>query len=73
LSIIIGFIEVVPVVGQMFVQVINFFTNPVYFFGLSIVSLFLATLVIYLAVGAFLGKYVYIPWISDIINSNVRR
>lgn len=72
-SIIIGFIDVMPFVGPIFVHVVHFFTNPVYFFGLSLINLFLATLVIYLAIGAFFGKYVYIPWISDIINSNVRR
>ena len=41
-------------------------------FHFSIISLFVTGLYMYLSVGAILGKYSYLPWITDIINTNIR-
>lgn len=42
-------------------------------FHFSIISLFVTGLYMYLSVGAILGKYSYLPWITDIINTNIRK
>ena len=43
------------------------------FLGLSLVQLFTVTVVLYLAITAFLGYYSYLPWISNIIRGNTSR
>lgn len=45
------------------------------FLGLhfSIITLLITALYTYLAVGAILGKYSYIPWVSQIISYNMRQ
>ena len=42
-------------------------------FGLSIIQVITTSIVLYLAITAFLGLYSYIPWVSDIINQNTGR
>ncbi len=39
----------------------------------SIVTLIVSGLLTYLAIGALFGKYTYLPWISNIINYNLRQ
>lgn len=38
----------------------------------SIIDLIIYAIVFYLAITSFMGKYTYIPWVSDIINANVK-
>lgn len=40
------------------------------FFQLSIIQIFTATVIIYLAITSGLGYYSYLPWVSDIIKGN---
>lgn len=57
------------------INAIPYFINmPVSFlFGLSIVQAFTTAVILYLAITAFMGKYSYIPWVSDIIDTNTGR
>lgn len=41
-------------------------------FGFSILQILIYTFIFYLTVTSFMGRYSYIPWISDIIKMNVR-
>lgn len=57
------------------INAIPYFINmpiPI-FFGLSIIQAITTTFILYLAITSFMGKYTYIPWVSDIINQNAGR
>ena len=43
------------------------------FYGFSILQLFTSGLSLYLIITSFMGMYSYIPWVSDIINTNIGR
>lgn len=53
-------------------NVIPYFVNLPILFGLSILQIFTTTVILYLAITSFLGYYSYLPWVSDIIKSNIR-
>lgn len=38
----------------------------------SIIDLIIYAIVFYLAITSFMGQYTYLPWVSDIINANVK-
>ena len=42
-------------------------------FGLSLLQALTTTLMLYLAITSLAGIYTYIPWVSDIINTNTGR
>ena len=48
------------------------FIKPIVF-NLSIINLLMGLFVIYLCVGAIRGKLSYVPWVSNIVNFNIRR
>jgi len=39
----------------------------------SIVTLFVTGLLTYLSIGAIMGKYSYLPWVSEVISYNMRQ
>lgn len=43
------------------------------FWGMSLLQVLTTTLMLYLAITSFCGRYTYIPWVSDIINTNLGR
>lgn len=57
------------------VNAIPYFINmPLpYLFGLSIIQGFTTLIILYLAITSFMGLYSYIPWVSNIINTNTGR
>lgn len=71
-NLIYGLLQNVPFVGDLLTNILQFFLTPIYF-GFSIVYGFIFLIAIYLAIFALLGKYSYIPFISDIINTNLGR
>ncbi len=68
ISLIINFI---PYVRNIFSLITFPFLIPI-IFGFSIVQILIYTLLFYLALTSFMGRYSYIPWISEIIKKNVR-
>ena len=56
------------------INAIPYFVNmPLPFaMGMSVLQLITTTIILYLAVTSFLGYYSYLPWVSDIIKSNLR-
>ena len=64
-------INFIPLVRNIFSMIIFPFIIPVVF-GFSIVQILIYTVVFYLVVTSLMGRYSYLPWISDIIKMNVR-
>ncbi len=68
LSVIINWI---PIVRNIFSMLLFPFIIPIVF-GFSIVQILIYTVLFYLALTSFMGRYSYLPWISEIIKKNVR-
>ena len=62
----------IPFVNKLVAQ-INFLLNMPLIFDYSILQTIIYVFIIYLAVTSFIGKFSYIPWISDIIDQNIER
>ena len=76
LSLFIGFVSNILsfiLLINKFVAQIGFLFNMPILLGYSLIQIVIYTVLIYLAGTSFLGKYSYIPWISDIIGQNISR
>ncbi len=62
----------IPLINKLVAQ-ITFLLNMPFIFDYSLIQLVIYGFLIYLAVTAFMGKYSYIPWISEIIDQNVSK
>ena len=67
-----NFLSIIPLINKIVAQ-ITFLLNMPLIFNYSLIQAVVYGFVIYLAVTAFMGKYSYIPWVSDIIDQNVSR
>lgn len=65
----------IPYVKAVVFSLTLLLIKPIPFLGLnfSIITLFVFALTTYLALGALLGKYSYLPWVSEIISYNMRQ
>ncbi len=76
LSIFIGWLSnllsFVPFINRLVAQ-ITFLLNMPLIFDYSLIQTVIYAFLIYLAVTSLMGKYSYIPWISDIIDQNISR
>lgn len=76
LSYIVGFLSnilsVIPVINRIVAQ-LTFLLNMPLILDFSLIQIVIYTFMIYLAVTSFLGKYTYVPYVSEIIDQNVRR
>lgn len=76
LSLFIGFISnilsFIPLINKLVAQIAFLLNMPV-LFGYSLIQIVIYSVLIYLAGTSFLGKYSYIPWVSDIIGQNISR
>ncbi len=71
-SFIVSILGVIPFINMLVYKILFFFTAPI-IVGLSISSLVILAIMVYLVFTSLQGKYSYIPWISNIIDSNVGR
>ena len=75
LSLLIGvlsnILSVIPLINKLTAQIMFWLNMPV-IFGYSLIQACIYTIIIYLAITAFMGKYSYLPWVSDIIKQNIR-
>lgn len=71
LGLIMNILSMIPFVGQIILQ-LTFYLNAPLIFELSLIQVVINAIVIYLAFTSFMGKYSYLPWISEIITTNVR-
>ena len=58
-------------ISPRIVAQITFLLNMPLIFDYSLLQSVIYIFIIYLAVTAFIGKYSYIPWVSDIIDQNI--
>ena len=76
LSIFIGWLSnllsFIPIINRLVAQ-ITFLLNMPLILDYSLLQAVIYAILIYLAVTAFMGKYSYIPWVSDIIDQNISR
>lgn len=76
LSLFVGFLSnilsFIPLINKLAAQ-IAFLLNMPMFFGYSLIQIVIYSILIYLALTSFMGRYSYIPWISDIIGQNISR
>lgn len=73
LNLLVSVIDFIPVINKIVNIILNFFTTGLQiFFGYSVIQAFILLILVYLAIGAVLGKYSYLPVVSDIIKQNVR-
>lgn len=69
---IVSILGVIPFINMLVYKLLFFFTAPMVF-GYSIVNFGILVIMAYLVLTALQGKYSYVPWISNIIDSNVGR
>lgn len=65
-------LSVIPFINVVVAQ-ISFLLNMPLLFGYSFLQIIIYGLMIYLAITSFVGRYSYIPWVSDIIDQNISR
>ena len=63
---------IIPGINKIMGFLSALFIKPIVF-NLCIINLLMGLFVIYLCVGAIRGKLSYVPWVSNIINFNIRR
>lgn len=71
LGLLMQLVNFIPFINNV-VSMITFYLNTPILLGFSAVSFIIFSIVIYLALGALLGRYSYFPWVSDIIKGNIR-
>ena len=71
LKIILDILSAIPLIGQLVSTLTFLFTTSI-FGGFSIINLALLSIVIYLTITSLMGKYSYLPWVSNIIRANLR-
>lgn len=64
-------LSVIPLINKLTAQIM-FWLNMPAILGYSLIQACIYTVIIYLMLTAFLGKYSYLPWVSDIIKQNIR-
>ncbi|MBQ3310706.1 hypothetical protein IJG72_01370 [bacterium] len=64
-------INFIPFVRNIFSMFLYPLIIPI-LFGFSIIQILIYTVLFYLVITSLMGKYSYLPWISDIIKMNVR-
>ena len=76
LSILVGWISnllsVIPFINKVVAQ-INFLLNMPLIFDYSLLQTAIYAFLAYLAITSFMGRFSYIPWVSDIIDQNISR
>ncbi len=71
IGIVVNILSYVPLINKLAAQIV-FWTNAPVFFGYSIIQTIIYAIILYLAVFAFMGRYSYFPWVSEIIKENIR-
>ena len=69
LSILLNLVQIMPIIGPVTVNMAYFLSDYPIIFGQSIINFAKISLVFYLTIFSFMGKYGEVPWVSD----NIRR
>ena len=71
-NLVVSILGIIPFINILVYKILFFFTAPIVF-GFSITSFTVLVVMVYLVLTSLQGKYSYIPWFSNIIDSNVGR
>lgn len=71
LGLIMNILSLIPLVNQLVLQ-FTFYLNAPFIFGFSLIQAVMYSIIIYLVVTSFQGKFSYLPYISEIIKANVK-
>ena len=71
-NLVVSILGIIPFINILVYKILFFFTAPIVF-GFSIISFTVLVVMAYLVLTSLQGKYSYIPWFSNIIDSNVGR
>ncbi len=71
LEFILNILAVIPIVNIIVLNIIMFLNSPV-LFNYSIIQIVIGAALLYCGITAFLGIRTYIPFVSEIIDRNVR-
>ena len=71
-NLVVSILGIIPLINILVYKILFFFTAPIVF-GYSIISFALLFVMVYLVITSLQGKYSYVPWFSNIIDSNVGR
>lgn len=71
-NLLLGILSYIPIIKNI-VGNIAFFLSAPLIVHFSIINLIVIIVELYLILGVLQNKYSYIPWVSDVINYNVRR
>ena len=72
LGFILNILSFVPFINKLVAQ-LTFYMNTPLFGVYSLIQVVLYSIILYLAVTSFMGKYSRFPWVSDIIDQNIGR
>ncbi len=72
LGFLLNILSFIPFVNWLVAQTTFLFNAPL-IGPYSLIQIVIYAIILYLAVTSFMGQYSRIPWISDIIDQNVRR
>lgn len=71
LGLIMSILSIIPLVNQLVLQVTFYFNAP-FIVGFSVIQLAVYAVIAYLVVTCLQGKLSYLPFISEIIDANVK-
>lgn len=72
LSFLTNILSFIPLINKLVAQ-ITFLLNMPILFDYSLIQTGIYVVLIYLAITSFMGRYSYIPWVSEIIDQNISR
>ena len=70
-ALIMKIVNFIPIINNI-IGAITFFLNTPLLLGYSGIGFLIFLVLLYLAIGALMGRYSYFPWVSDIIKGNIR-
>lgn len=71
LGLMMNILSIIPFINILVLR-ITFYLNMPIIARFSLIELLIDTVILYLVVTAFQGKFSYLPWISEIIKTNIR-
>ena len=72
LGFVLNILSAIPFLNIIVLNISMFLNAPI-LFNFSVIQLVVNIALLYLCISAFLGQYSYVPYISEIIEQNVRR
>ena len=72
LGLIMQILSIIPFINKIAGE-IYFGLNMPFVMGISIINLIIYMIIFYLALSSLLGRFSYLPWVSEIIKENIKK